>query len=700
MRNIFILLVLFILALAPLRESYSFDFFKGLSSQEEKKEDKKPIGSIIPGKASYTREAILGNILKGALETMHFGTKKINDDLSKNAFKEYIKRLDYGKQFLLESDIEELKKYEEKLDNEMLSGQLELIDASKKIFDKRMKEVKAFVEAKLKEPFDLNKEEFIETDSDKREFKESMDELKDFWRKLLKYDVLNRYAELEDEQNGVVSEEDKKKKKKKVAKKEKKKKLSPKELEAEARKKVAKSYERIFKRLNREKRIDWLDRFYNSITKVFDPHTNYLPPEEKEDFDIDMSGKLEGIGALLREDVSYIKVERIIPGSASWKGKELEAEDVILKVAQGEKEPVDIVDMPLRDAVKLIRGKKGTEVRLTVKKPSGMTKVISIVRDVVEIEESYAKSAIINFKDEKQKFGYIFVPKFYRDFQNRNGRNCTDDVRAEIQKLKKSNIEGLILDLRNNGGGALDDARMMSGLFIKEGPIVQVKDHRGDIDILADTDDSVEFDKPLIVLLNRFSASASEIVAAALQDYGRAVIVGGEHSHGKGTVQAVMDLNAYLSPVIRPSTSLGALKITIQQFFRINGSSTQYKGVTPDIVLPDQFSYMESGEKYLDYSLPWAKLDEVDYKAWDKYKYDISSLRDKSESRVAKSAKFKKVKDSVAFYKARKDESKRELTLKGFEKERKFLKDKVEEFKQTDINEKVEVTGTDRKSVV
>jgi carboxyl-terminal processing protease len=698
----FLSLLLISVITVPNIYAFDFDFLKGISSKEDNKkeeqEKKKTIGSIIPGKASFTKEAILGNILKGALENMHFSRKTIDDDLSQKAFDQYIKKLDYGKQFLLLSDVALLSSNKKELDDEMLSGQLNFVEKSQEIFNKRVKEIEGFVTERLKSPFDLTKDEKIETDSDKRDFFKTMDELKEYWRKQLKLEVLSRYAELQDEQNGVVRKGDEKKKKKEDAKKKQakveppKKKLNDKELEQEARTKVSKSYDRIFKRLAQEKRFDWLDKYYNSITKIYDPHTNYLPPEEKEDFDIDMSGKLEGIGALLREDGSYIKVESIIPGSASWKTKELESEDTILKVGQGDQEPVEVVDMPLRDAVKLIRGKKGSEVRLTVKKPSGAIQVVSIIRDVVEIQESYAKSTILNFKNDTDRFGYIYVPKFYRDFQDRNGRNCTDDVRNAIRDLKKQNIKGLILDLRNNGGGALDDARMMSGLFIEKGPIVQVKDHRGEIEVLEDTDSRVDYDGPLIVMINRFSASASEILAAAMQDYGRAIIVGGEYSHGKGTVQAVMDLNAYLSPVIRPSTSLGALKITIQQFYRVNGSSTQYKGVTPDIIFPDQYSYLDSGEKSLEYSLPWTEIKPVEYKKWAQ-KIDLEGLKKASQIRVAKSDKFKMIEDSVTFYKKKKDETVRTLTLESYLKERKELNDKVDLYKDKKINEVLLVTS-------
>ena len=413
-------------------------------------------------------------------------------------------------------------------------------------------------------------------------------------------------------------------------------------------------------------------------------------PEEKEDFDIDMSGKLEGIGAILREDNAYIKVEKIVPGSASWKTKEVEAEDVILKVGQGKEEPIDVVDMSLRDAVKLIRGKKGTEVRLTLKKPNGLIKVVPIIRDVVEIDESYVKGTILELAPNKTKIGYINVPKFYRDFNDRAGRNVTDDTRKEIVRMNKEGVSGIIVDLRNNGGGALEDARMISGLFIEKGPIVQVKAHTGAVDILTDTDSTIDFQKPTIVLINRFSASASEIVAAALQDYGRAVIVGGEFSHGKGTVQAVVDLDGYVSPMAKSYSPLGALKITIQKFYRVNGSSTQYKGVTPDIILPDQFSHLESGEKFLDYSIPWGEVKAVKYDKW-KNKFDLKALRANSLLRVKKDPKFGHLNDTMKWYKDQKAKTKRSLALVDFEKERKEIREKTDIFKKELENQSLAV---------
>ena len=683
-------------ALVALLVSTSILAFNTKKQSEEKKTS--TIGALVNGQLTFTKEKVLGNILKGALENMHFVKKQINDDLSEDAFKLFIERMDYGKQFLLKSDIRDLSKYEESFDDELKTGNLVLAHKASDVLKERIKIVEAHVTKTLAKPFDFLKKESFQTDAKKREFVRTVAQLKTRWSKMLKLDALSEYLDLRDERDGKNQKKDKKKnKKKKTAKaiKEKKeiKNLTDKQIEVKAREKVVKRYEKVFKRLREEKANDRLDKFYNAITRVYDPHTHYLIPEEKEDFDIDMSGKLEGIGALLREENSYIKVERIIPGSASWKGKELKAEDVILAVGQSEEDPVDVVDMSLRDAVKLIRGKKGTTVKLTVKRPDGTKKIIPIIRDEVIIEESYVKSSVIENKKLGVKVGYIVVPKFYRDFDDANGRNCSNDVRVGLEKLKKKNVQAVILDLRNNGGGALEDARLMSGLFIKKGPIVQVKAHTGAKEVLKDVDGKVYFKKPVIVLVNRFSASASEIVAAALQDYGRAIIVGsGEQTHGKGTVQAVVGLDRYAGPMGRAYAPLGALKITIQMFYRVNGGSTQFKGVTPDIKLPDPFAYMESGERSLDNAIPYGEIGKVDYKVWKESKYVLKDIVKKSNKRVKKSKPFKQITESVAWYKERRDKSDRSLNVKKMAQFRDEAFKKAEEFKNENINKDIKIS--------
>ncbi|MFP5491685.1 MAG: carboxy terminal-processing peptidase [Bacteriovoracia bacterium] len=673
-----------------------------LFSSEKPETESQVHGSLVNDQG-FTREVVLGNILKGALENMHLANKSIDDKLSKEAFKLYLERVDYGKQFLTDADVAILRKFETQMDDQLQAGKLTIVDATTQIMNQRLPQVETWINELLAKPLDYSKKESLETDAEKRKYSKNEKELRELWSKVLKYDVMSRLADLKEERDqdpAKKAEEAKKpknKKKKSAADGEDLKKMDDVALEAKARKKTAESFKKILQRLKDEKKNDKLDKFYNSIARVFDPHTNYLIPEEKEDFDIDMSGKLEGIGAILREEGSYIKVERIVPGSASWKTKELDAEDTILKVAQGRDEPVDVVDMPLRDAVKLIRGKKGSEVRLTVKKPNGLVKTVAIVRDVVEIEDSYVKGTIIEDKKTKTKVGYINVPKFYRDFNDRSGRNCTVDVQKELIRMKREKIQGLILDLRNNGGGALEDARMISGLFIEKGPIVQVKASTGSVEILADQDSTVEFDKPMIVLINRFSASASEIVAAALQDYGRAIIVGGEFSHGKGTVQLVVDLDNYVSPAMKTYSPLGALKITIQKFYRINGSSTQYKGVTPDIILPDPYAHLESGEQFLKHSIPWAKVKPVSFKAWTP-KYSLSNVAAKSEKRVAKDARFSKVRETVTWYDARRKQTVKDLTMVGYLKDRKEVKERAEALEKEEESKDLVVKSLDNLS--
>lgn len=673
-----------------------------MSSEDNKSKAKKDKSSLslISNRLPYTKEQVLGNILKGALENMHFVKKRINDDLSEDAFKLFIERIDYGKQFLLKKDIDKLDDFDGEMDDQLKNGNLALMNNAQDILKKRIGMLEVYVEKLLKKSFNFKKSERFETDAKKRKFLHNEKDLKERWRKMLKLDVIGQYVDMKDEQEGknqTTAMKKAAKKKNKNKKKKKEKKLSEKELEAKAREKVAKRYKKIFKRLTENRKSDNLDKFYNSLAKVYDPHTQYLIPEEKEDFDIDMSGKLEGIGALLREENAYIKVERIIPGSASWRGKDLKAEDIILAVGQGDEEAVDIVDMNLRDAVKLIRGPKGTTVKLTVKRPDGSKKVIPIVRDEVVIEESYVKSSVIEHKKLNEKIGYIHVPKFYRDFNDSNGRNCSDDVKNELAKLKKKNVQGVILDLRNNGGGALEDARLMSGLFIKKGPIVQVKASTGGKDVLTDTDGKIFYKDPVIVLVNRFSASASEIVAAALQDYGRAIVVGtGEQTHGKGTVQAVVGLDGYVSPMAKAYAPFGALKITIQMFYRINGGSTQFKGVEPNIKLPDEYGYMDSGEKSLDFAIPYGSIDKVPFTPWTEYSYDIKKLNKKSKKRVSKSKKFKKVIDSVKWYKKRKDNSQRVLTLKDIINYKEDAFKKSEEFKIDELNKDLNITSNQK----
>jgi len=627
------------------------------------------------------REKLIGNILKNALETYHYRGIKINDELSQKAFREYLKKIDGSKQFLTKTDIKELEAYQFAMDDEMVSGDYVLFDKGLAILKKRIAQAEAQRKESFKKQFDFSSNETLELDPEKKDWVSDDSKLKANWQAVFKQATLNKYLSLIDEQ----SEKPNSKKNKKATSTKKvkvEKKLTDAEMRAKAHDSVSKRFQKIFERLASQDRDDQLESFYNSISAVFDPHTAYMPSKKKEDFDIDITGKLEGIGAVLQEDGSYIKVVQIVPGGPAWRGKQLEADDIILSVAQGAKEGVDLTDMKVDDAVRYIRGPKGSEVRLTVKKVDGSRKIISIIRDEIEVAASFAKSSVLQSKDSDIKVGYIQLPKFYRDFEN-SKINCTDDVRKELERLKRAKVDAVVLDLRNNGGGALEDAKLMSGLFIEKGPIVQVKNHMGDIEVLADDDASVTYDGPLIILQNRFSASASEILAGAMQDYGRAIVVGGDFSHGKGTVQAVLDLNR--GPLVSIfGQTMGALKVTIQKFYRVTGASTQYKGITPDIVLPDFFSYVESREKDLEYSLPWDQIAAKSFSKWTKFSYNVADLKQKSSARIKTNPRISKINKNIDYLNSKKKETLVSLNLKKVQDEEAASKKIAEDLKQED----------------
>ncbi len=579
------------------------------------------------------RNRLLSYVLRHQTES-HFSGKEIDNELSKAAFHLYIKQLDYQKRLLLFAEVEQLAVFEDRIDDEILSGRVVLAPFTFRLLENSVARAEKAVEKIFAGPFDFSVDEDYETDPEKLEFCKTESNLVERWRLDLKYRTLNRYLNL---LKDAGFDDPLKATAEKLV-----------EAEVEAREKVRKQYSEYFSRLKKETLNDHFDRYLNAFSRAFDPHTTYMPPQSKEDFDISMRGSLEGIGATLREEDGYIKIVKIIPGSASDRQGQLQADDVILAVAQSEDEPVDITDMRLRDAVSLIRGNKGTEVRLTIRRLGHTPFVIPIVRDVVIIEESFVKSALVVDPVSGKRFGYIKVPSFYRDFETtRNGgkgRNSTDDVRAALKELDKQQHQGLILDLRNNGGGALTDAVGITGLFVGKGPVVQVRSGQdAKPEVLFNYNPQVAYHGPVVVLVNHFSASASEIVAGALQDYGRAVIVGSAHTHGKGTVQVVMDLDKSLTlRNMRQYMPLGALKITTQKFYRVSGDSTQYRGVVPDIILPDRGQNNKFGERYLDYSLPWDTISAVDHKHWTT-PLDYARLNSNSRLRVESSEDFKEI---------------------------------------------------------
>jgi carboxyl-terminal processing protease len=607
------------------------------------------------------RAKLLSYVLRQQLTQHHFSDKEINDEFSRAAFDLYLKQLDFQKRFLLAGDVAQLQSFSDKIDDEINRGKLELPVIAGQLMNNRILQVQAFTNELLAEDFDFSLDEEMEADPEKLDWCQDAAALKERWRKILKQQVMVRILTLEEEPIKKPGEEQEK--------------VATKPTQKDAREKIAKRFNTFFDRLLKDTVRDHYDRYFNAATRAFDPHTTYFPPKEKEDFEIGMRGSLEGIGATLREEDGFIKVVRVIPGSAAAKQGELDAEDTILAVGQAAEESVDVTDTRLRDAVELIRGPKGTEVRLTIKKPDGKTKIVPIVRDVVEIEETFVKWTVLPDPNSEKLFGYIKIPSFYRDFKESfrggTGRNVTDDVEAALEDLKKQKISGLLIDLRNNGGGALTDAVNISGLFIKKGPIVQVKSSNGQVRILDDTSSDVAYDGPLVVMVNRFSASASEILAAALQDYNRALVIGSDHTYGKGTVQTILDLDRAIPfRNMEKYKPLGALKITTQKFYRISGGSTQSKGVEPDFVMPDRMQHVESGEKYIDYALLWDTVPAADYAPWQTPLRAEAAMHTSSQQRLSTSKEFKEIVSDSEEAKKRREETRVTLNIAKARKER------------------------------
>jgi carboxyl-terminal processing protease len=618
-------------------------------------------------------EDILMKAVNASLQGAHYDPAVINDEFSEKAFKLYLKNLDANKRLLSKSDVKQLDKFEKEIDDEIKNGTYNLFNASLKIVNKQTTLTEQFFEDILAQPFDFNINEEVDFDED-IPYAKNDKELKDRWRTYLKYSVLTKlYAD-------QLAQEKAQEKSDTV--------FTPKPfdtLEYNARKSVLKTHRDYYTRLKRLERKDRLSMYINSITAVYDPHTNYFPPADKENFDIQMSGQLEGIGAQLQEKDGYIKITNIIPGGPSSLQGDLQANDLILKVKQEGEEAVNIVDWRIDDAVKIIRGKKGTKVTLTVRKPDGAEQDITITRDVVILEETYAKSLLLNDKDNV-KTGYIYLPSFYADFRNPRGRFSWKDVKAEVEKLKTAGVKGIILDLRSNGGGSLDDVVKMGGLFIDEGPIVQVKEKGRKPQVLADRYAGAEWDGALVIMINEFSASASEIMAAAMQDYGRAVIVGSSSSHGKGTVQRFLNLNQTIRNKNIPD--LGSIKLTIQKFYRINGDATQLKGVSSDILLPDNYMYIKTGEKEQDYPMAW---DQIESASYDSKSYQVKkSVFEASNARVKSNETFKLIEENARRWEKQRESKKYPLSIVKYALQEERQKAEGEKF---EILNKLEISG-------
>ena len=552
------------------------------------------------------------------LEEGHYSPKKIDDNFSKTAFKKFIEDLDNAKNILLQSDIDALKKYETKIDDEIHGAEIKSFFDVNEIYLKRLNEASILFNAILAKPFEFTKDEAIQTDVEKLSFPKTIADRTDLWRKYLKYLVLSKFVDMQEERekssatkkifNSVADSINKVPFKVKPDS----------TLEREARDAVRKQMARYFTtKINRENKEENFSTFINAITGTMDPHTSYFAPVDMRSFNEGMSGSFFGIGAQLKDDDGKIKIASLISGGPAWKQGDLKVDDEIIKIAQANADPVDVTGYDVQDAVKLIRGAtKGSEVRLTVKRTDGSIKVITLLRGKVDLEDTFAKSAIIN---GDKKIGYIYLPEFYLNFNDASGHKCSEDVANEIKKLKAENVDGIIMDLRNNGGGSLPEVVKMAGLFIQEGPICQVQSRGEKPYTWKDNDNTVLYDGPLTVMVNEFSASASEIFAAAIQDYKRGIVIGSTSTYGKGTVQRTIPLNPERENQLfgnENKDDLGSIKLTLQKFYRVNGGSTQLKGVTPDIVLPDRFESLKFREKDNTLSLPWDEIAKVDYTTW------------------------------------------------------------------------------------
>ena len=630
--------------------------------------------SFIPSekKSDPEKDKLLLELLTMVLERGHYSPVAIDDAFSKKVYAKYLDNIDPTKRFFLQSDIEEFSKYETKIDDMIKNRDLTFFNLTNSRLLQRMQECRDIYDDVLEKPFDFDANENINVDYEKLPYAKNKRELVDRWRKQLKLQAL---SSITDKQK---LEDDKKEKDAKYTVK------SFETIEKEVRESSLKSLNEYFDFIQKElTRNDWFSIYLNAIVERFDPHTFYFSPEDKEKFDMSMSGTFEGIGARLQKKNDAVEISELISGGPAWKGKELEAGDLILKVGQGKEEPIDVAGMRLDDVVKKIKGPKGTEVRLTVKKVDGTIKVISIIRAEVETEETFAKSSVVE-KDGK-RFGVIYLPKFYISFENKENRDAYKDVAIEIERLKAQNIDGIVMDLRDNGGGSLETVVKMVGLFIPEGPVVQVKAAGREPEILPDPDKKVQYDGPLVVMINNFSASASEIFAAAIQDYKRGIVVGSKHSYGKGTVQNVIDLNQF----IRGNSygDLGALKTTIQKFYRINGGSTQREGVMSDIIFPDRFTYLDMGERDEESALPWDKIAPAKYEPLP-ISYD--QIIANSKKRIASNTYFNLIDENAKWIFERKDENTFSLNLNQFKKEMALSDAKIKKFKAiSDYNNKL-----------
>ena len=618
------------------------------------------------------KDKLLIDLITYVLKKGHYSPKDMDDAFSKNIYKNFIDGVDPLKRYFLNSDIEEFKQYETDIDDQIKIKDVTFFKLVYKRLTERIAQIEKIYPRILELPFDYSIEEELSVDYDKMTYPKNLKELENRWRKQLKFTTISNYYDLIEENGTNLNGESEVRKNEDY---EEPKSLS--EIEIEARENTKNSMSEYFDFVNDLESKDYFGIFLNTIVEEFDPHTNYFAPSDRDRFELQMSGKLEGIGARLQKKNDYIKIVEVISGGPAWRGEHVEVGDMIMKVRQeSEKEAVSIIGMRLDDAVKLIKGPKGTKVILTIKRVDGSIEEEIITRDVVEIEETYAKSTLI--KKEDKNYGLIDLRQFYFDMQNYKERNAANDVKKEIIRLKKEGMEGLIIDLRGNGGGSLRTAVDMAGLFIKEGPIVQVASSGSKKEVLKDNDDEIVWNGPLVILVNELSASASEILAAAMQDYKRAIVVGSKQSYGKGTVQNLLDLNQWLRN--NEMGDMGSLKLTTQKFYRVNGGSTQLEGVKSDVVMSDRYSYIDIGEKDYENPLPYDKIDPANYKVWNG-NIDYEKIISRSVERIAKSQQLKLIDENAQWIRNRRDFTTVSLNYEFYKKD---IESRIDETKKFD----------------
>ena len=618
------------------------------------------------------KDKLLIDLITYVLEKGHYSPKDMDDAFSRNIYKNFIDGVDPLKRYFLNSDIEEFKQYETAIDDQIKIKDVTFFKLVYTRLTERIAEIEKIYPRILELPFDYSIDEELNVDYDKITYPKNIKALENRWRKQLKFTTISNYYDLIEENGTNLNEKPTEGKNEDY---EDPKNLN--EIEIEARENTKSSMSEYFDFVNDLESKDYFGIFLNTIVEEFDPHTNYFAPSDRDRFELQMSGKLEGIGARLQKKNDYIKIVEVISGGPAWRGEHVEVGDMIMKVRQeSEKEAVSVVGMRLDDAVKLIKGPKGTKVILTIKRVDGSIEEEIITRDVVEIEETYAKSTLIK-KDDKN-YGLIDLRQFYFDMQNYKERNAASDVKKEIIRLKKEGMEGLIIDLRGNGGGSLRTAVDMAGLFIKEGPIVQVASSGSKKEVLNDNDEEIIWNGPLVILVNELSASASEILAAAMQDYKRAIVVGSKQSYGKGTVQNLLDLNQWLRN--NEMGDMGSLKLTTQKFYRVNGGSTQLEGVKSDVVMADRYSYIDIGEKDYDNPLPYDKIEPANYEVWNG-NIDFEKTISRSIERITKSQQLKLIDENAQWIKNRRDVTTVNLNYESYKKD---IESRIDETKKFD----------------